>query len=166
MRAVGSNLITFFLFVSFLVITSSCNKDKYDVIPDVYVDFTIRFDDPQFWNISTPTTSVIVTSDKMANWTGSIGYDNNGIIVYNSGDEFGHRFYAYDRTCPNCYKNAALSIIVNTDGGYTAVCPECGTTYLLPSNGTPTAAGPGNYMLKNYHTDESLYSVRVWNRGD
>ncbi len=66
MRAVGSNLITFFLFVSFLVITSSCNKDKYDVIPDVYVDFTIRFDDPQFWDISTPTTSVIVTSDKLA----------------------------------------------------------------------------------------------------
>jgi hypothetical protein len=160
MRAVGSNLITFLFCVTFLFATSSCSKSKYDVIPDVYVDFTISFSDPQFWNISTAGTSVIVTSANIASQV-SVGYDNNGVIIYNTASGY----YAFDRTCPNCYKNSSSSIAVEIgDLDIYAVCPECKTTYVLPSGGTPTSDGPGEYILKNYHTAESAYGVRVWNR--
>jgi hypothetical protein len=160
MRAVGSNLITFLICVTFLFATSSCSKSKYDVIPDVYVDFTISFSDPQFWNISTAGTSAIVTSTNIAGQV-SVGYDDNGVIIYNTASGY----YAFDRTCPNCYKNGGLSIAVEIgDLDIYAVCPECKTKYVLPSSGTPTSEGPGEYILKNYHTVESAYGVRVWNR--
>ena len=34
------------------MIQSSCNKEKNDVIPDVYVDFTLDLLDPEFVNLS------------------------------------------------------------------------------------------------------------------
>lgn len=149
-----SLLITFY---AFLII--SCNKENTDIIPDVYVDFTIDLLDPEFVTLSFIGTSDSVDSNTN-NWGyKSAGYDGNGIIVYRGPDEY----YAYDRTCPHDFAASGLSIKVKIDSGI-ALCPHCETKYALSAYGTPLS-GPGKYPLKNYKTsfiDERF--IRVWNQ--
>lgn len=150
--------IRFFLItIALVLILSSCNK-KNDVIPDVYVDFTLNINDPQFVTLSGIGNHVIVTSQTNNGGTHSAGYDYNGIIVYTSDIDI---FNAYDRTCPHDYAVNGLSIKVNIDFTI-AVCPKCGTTYGLSAGGTPVS-GVGKYPLKNYKTSFDGMYIRVWN---
>lgn len=149
-------IIIFLFTVLTAVSLNSCKKSKYDVIPDVYVDFYINLNDPEFFDLNAPMNYKIITS-ATNNWgINSAGYDHNGIIVYRLTDDF----YAYDRTCPHDFAVNGKSIKLNIDGIY-AVCPECGTTYALPSFGTP-ASGIGRYPLKNYKTSFNGQIVHVW----
>jgi len=152
--------IGFFLIIFSITLTlDSCSK-KNDVIPDVYVDFTLYLNDPQFVNLNAIGGSVAVNS-LTNNWgRGAAGYAGNGIIVSSGVDEF----FAYDGTCPHDYAVNGLSVKVNIDKTNTmkAVCPKCGTIYELLSSGTP-ASGIGRYPLKNYRTSIYGNSVRVWN---
>jgi nitrite reductase/ring-hydroxylating ferredoxin subunit len=137
---------------------SSCKKSRNDVIPDVYVDFTIDLLDPEFVSLSVIDASDTV--DALTNNWGSraAGFDNNGIIIYRGAEEF----FAYDRTCPYDYAVNGLSVKVNIDFAL-ATCPECGTTYSLGTFGVPTA-GVGNYSLKSYKTSfDGVRYVRIWN---
>jgi nitrite reductase/ring-hydroxylating ferredoxin subunit len=153
-----SKIINILIIVLTAISLTSCKKSKYDVIPDVYVDFTIDLNDPEFFVLNAATNSKIVTSSTN-NWGArSAGYDNNGIIVYRSAlDEF----YAYDRTCPHDYVVNGLSVKVNVDF-LNAICPKCSTNYSLEIGGTPVS-GPGRYPLKNYKTSFNGQYVRVWN---
>ena len=148
------------LFLIILILTGSlcaCSK-KNDVIPDVYVDFTLDLYDPEFVNLNAIGGDTVDAHTN--NWgRGAAGFDGNGIIVYNGGDG---QFYAYDRTCPHDYEVNGLSIKVNIDFTI-AVCPKCGTTYALSASGTP-ASGIGRYPLKNYRTSfDGRRYVRVYN---
>jgi hypothetical protein len=150
--------IIIFLIITFTVVSlTSCKKSKYDVIPDVYVDFTIDLNDPEFFVLTSGMNAMIITS-ATNNWgSRSAGFHNNGIIVYRSPlDEF----YAYDCTCPYDYVVDTLSVKVIIDG-LNAVCPRCSTVYALYGMGTPTS-GPGRYPLKNYKTSFDGLSVYVW----
>ena len=136
---------------------SSCNKNRNDVIPDVYVNFILNLDDPQFVTLNALGGSDTVDAHTN-NWgSEAAGFNGNGIIIYRGPDEF----YAYDRTCPHDYAVNGLSIKVNIDF-MLAVCPKCGTTYSLAAFGTP-ASGIGRYPLKNYRTSFDGRFVRVWN---
>jgi hypothetical protein len=158
MHTSGSKITILFLLTTFISLTS-CHKYE-DVIPDTCVNLDIDFSDYEFFNLSVAGSSVVVT-EFTNNWGAcAAGFGGNGIIVYNSGDGY----FAYDRTCPYCYKVGGTSVAVKIDGVY-AVCPECGTNYALPSYGTPTKAGPGQYMLKNYRTQLSGNWLHVWNPG-
>jgi len=153
--------ITFFLIaLSFAWNLSSCKKSKNDVIPDVYVDFTLDLADPEFINLNAVGGTVMV--DERTNNFGyrAAGFSGNGIIVHAGVDEF----FAYDRTCPHDYAAAGSAIRINIDNSTAlyAVCPECKTKYGLPVNGTP-AEGIGRYPLKNYKTSFDGRRVRVWN---
>ena len=155
---IRSKIVIFLFMVTSVVLMISCKKSKYDVIPDVYVDFTIDLNDPEFFVLNAGTNSKIVTS-ATNNWgTRSAGYDGNGIIVYRSTMD---EFYAYDRTCPYDYAVNSLSIKVNTDF-LNAICPKCSTNYSLEMGGTPIS-GIGKYPLKNYKTSFNGQYVRVWN---
>jgi nitrite reductase/ring-hydroxylating ferredoxin subunit len=149
----------FFLSLILAFAAASCNRDENDIIPDVYVDFTIDLMDPEF--ISLLAIDVSDTIDATTNNWGSrsAGYDGNGIIIYSGPEEY----YAYDRTCPYDFAVNGLSIKVRTDKSSVALCPHCGTKYALSVYGTPVS-GPGNYSLKNYNTtfEEARY-VSVWN---
>lgn len=153
--------IRLFLFTIVLaIIFTSCNK-KNDVIPDVYVDFTLNLNDPQFVNLNAMGGSVTVSSSTN-NWgIGAQGFDSNGIIIHAGAEEF----FAYDRTCPHDYSVNGLSVKVNIDvsNSLLALCPKCGTTYALSAGGTPLSSGVGRYPLKNYRTSFNGTSVRVWN---
>jgi len=162
MSVSGSNVKLFFIIASLLMITLSCDRDKNEVIPDVTIDFTITFSDPEFFDLYySPATSSLISSSHSHLGLGTGGFDGNGIIVYNTGIQ-GLEYAAFDRTCPHCYVTDNASVAVNIDGVY-AVCPQCSTNYALGASGLPQS-GPGQYYLKNYHTAFTGYSVRVWNR--
>jgi hypothetical protein len=154
-----SNLRFFLISGLFILLAGSCTKEKYDVIPDVYVDFTIDLYDVDF-SILNGIGNYVYINAITNNWGQSAaGYDGNGIIVFSSNlDEFS----AYDRTCPQDYALTGLSVKVNLVDIYYAECPECKTRYALTANGTPSS-GIGQYPLKNYRTSFDGRYVRVWN---
>lgn len=154
-----SKIRFFFLILALAVGLSSCNK-KNDVIPDVYVNFTLDLNDPEFTDLSGFGGSVTISSSTN-NWgSASAGYDGNGIIVCFGVEEF----YAYDRTCPHDYQVNELSVRVNIDPSNSTigVCPKCGTKYGLTVGGTPVS-GIGRYPLKNYRTSYQGNYVTVFN---
>ena len=155
----SASKISFFLIVTSIIpALVSCNRKSNDVIPDVYIDFSINIYDPQFVNLTAIGGAVAV--DKNTNNIGypAAGFNENGIIIYSGPDEF----YAYDRTCPHDYAVNGKSIRVNIDFTQ-AVCPECGTSYELSVSGTPSS-GVGRYPLKNYRTSFDGTYIRVWNK--
>jgi nitrite reductase/ring-hydroxylating ferredoxin subunit len=135
----------------------SCSKNKNDVIPDVFLDFTLDLNDPEFVTLNAMGGADTINA-RTNNWgPNAAGFDGNGIILYRGPDEF----YAYDRTCPHDYAVNGLSIKVKIDFTL-AICPKCGTKYALAAFGTP-ASGTGRYPLKNYRTNFDGRFVRVWN---
>jgi nitrite reductase/ring-hydroxylating ferredoxin subunit len=156
-----SNLRFFFIFALILFFASSCERAKYDVIPDVYVDFYVDLQsDIYFFDFVSAIGNSIYVSAETNNWgPKSAGYDGNGIILFHAQPE---EYNAYDRTCPHCYANESLSIAVNIDG-IIAVCPQCSTNYFLSSFGQPFS-GPSQYPLKNYHTGIFSQYLHVWNK--
>ena len=156
----GSKIKIFFIIIMMLISMPSCDLEKNDVIPDVNVYFVIDLVyDPLFFDLAaSPGNSTIVTSSTN-NWgSAAAGFEGNGIIVYNASEEF----FAFDRTCPNCYVLSHQSVAVNIDGIH-AVCPVCHSEYVLPSYGTPLPGTPSQYPLKNYHTRVSDNYLTVWN---
>ncbi len=151
--------LRFFLIITLLFISlNSCKKSKNDVIPDVYVDFTLNLNDPQFINLNSALQSAIIDSKTNNYGSSAAGFDGNGIILFNYVDQF----YAYDRTCPHDYVVNGLSVKVNIVDGIYAECPNCHTRYLLASGGTPSS-GIGRYPLKNYRVINNGNSITVTN---
>jgi nitrite reductase/ring-hydroxylating ferredoxin subunit len=154
-----SKIRYFFISVTLLIIPVSCEKNKNDVIPDVYVDFTMDISyDIIFKDLASFGNYVYI--DYLTNNWGrySAGYDSSGIIVYRYSE---NEFNAYDRTCPFDYVTNGRSVRINVD--FTeAICPVCSTHYALAAYGSPVS-GPGRYPLKNYRTSFDGRYVRVWN---
>ncbi len=157
---ISPKLRIFLILILLLAGFDSCKKSEIDVIPDVYVDFYIDLNDPEFISLNAITNYVLI--DEFTNNYGyrSAGYDKNGIILYRAGlDEF----FAFDRTCPHDYANNGLSVAVDTvSNEIFVVCPECNSKYVLPSFGSPTE-GPSRYPLKIYKTSFDGSNVRVYN---
>lgn len=154
-----SKIVLFLLLAITPVLLISCENNKNDVIPDVYVDFWLDLNDPEFFDLLS-----ISGTDTVGYWTNNwgqaaAGYDNNGIIVHKA---FADQYYAYDRTCPHDFEVNKKSVKINVDGSY-AVCPECGTQYSLPSGGVPLPGSAGKYPLKNYRTAFFGTTIHVWN---
>jgi hypothetical protein len=142
-----SNL-QFFCLICIILTTlySSCDKSNQDIIPNVYVNFTINIlSDPEFVMLQAQGNSQIITSSTLGYST--LGYNNNGIIVYNTGTEL---YYAFDCTCPYDYPN---NYKVTIDGAGVATCPHCKSKYVLQSSGAPSTAGPSTIPLKEYKTN-------------
>ena len=135
-----------------------CEKYSQHPIPDVFVNFTINIlYDPEFIRLQAQNNSINITSNTIG--VVVLGYDNNGVIVYNAGGEF----YAFDRTCPYDYPE---SIIVKTDPTSGLVtCPECESIYVLPSRGAPTLDGPASFPLKEYRAfyNPNTGDINVYN---
>ena len=146
----------FFLTGTLSLLLQSCVKESIDVIPDVFVNATINLN-----NFSVGITeSIIITSQMIVSGSSSLGYDNNGIILYRvSYDEF----YAYDRTCPHHIENStAVNQYTNT---MFAVCPVCNSQYQLWFDGYPTDDGPSVYPLKEYKTsfNPNTFDIHIYN---
>jgi hypothetical protein len=152
-----SNLSKILLITLSLLIFVTCTKKKEEIIPNTYVNFTIRLDDPKFTDLHAIGNSVIITSEYAG--IRSAGYDYNGIIIYRFSE---NEFYAFDRTCPF---NIGKSISVTTENASDPIaeCPECGTEYVLPSLAFPTEKGPSRVPLKQYNTNFDGVTISVYN---
>jgi nitrite reductase/ring-hydroxylating ferredoxin subunit len=155
-----SKISLFFIVLLLLVLLYSCKKNKNDVIPNVYIDFTINLNDPEFISLTSVGESVTVNRNTNNFGVRAAGFASNGIIIHRGIDEF----FAYDRTCPHDYalNESAIKIEIDKSSSMFAVCPECKTKYGLPVNGTPVE-GAGRYPLKNYKTSFDGRYLRVWN---
>ncbi len=146
----------FFISILFILFVG-CKKDTRSVIPETYVDFTIRLSDPLFNDLNSIGNSVVVTS----NYDGynSSGYMDHGIIIYRASQT---EFYAFDRTCTF---EEALDQTVKTESqvDLTAQCPKCGSEFVLPSYGSPTVDGPATQPLKLYYTQFDGNVLWVYN---
>jgi nitrite reductase/ring-hydroxylating ferredoxin subunit len=141
----NSKLRIFLILCLLIYVNSECKKEEQHPIPDVYVNFLINIQtDPEYFFLLTQGNSIVINSSEIGAL--SLGYNNNGIIIYNSGDG---EFYAFDRTCPH---DIPESIVVETDGisGF-ATCPQCGSVYVFPSMGLPTVDSPSRWPLKKYN---------------
>lgn len=141
-----------------LIATGSCNRDKNDIIPDVFVDFSININDPEFSDLKIPGNSVTVNASTNNLGYRAAGYAGNGIIIYH---DIEGEFFAFDRTCPHDFAKNGATVKLDVDYIY-AICPVCKTYYAMSSFGTP-ASGPGRYPLKNYRVAYSYPYIRVWN---
>jgi nitrite reductase/ring-hydroxylating ferredoxin subunit len=141
--------LKFFLFICIIgvFLASGCeNTDKFQ-FPPVYLSVSINLiNDPEFLSLQQASASMEIT--RHPNGESTIGYANNGIIVYNNGDEF----YAFDRTCPH---DLPASVAISLDGSM-AKCPKCGSVYVLPSAGLPASGSVSKYYLKQYHTSYNI----------
>jgi hypothetical protein len=141
----NSKIILFLIYTSWIVlISSSCEEERQHPVPDVYVNFVINLSsDPEFLFLRTQGASAIITSSTIGAL--SLGYLNNGIIIYNAGDG---EFMAFDRTCPY---DLPESFVVETETySGMATCPNCGSIFVFPSMGAPTTDSPSNWALKQY----------------
>ena len=141
-----------------LLIFVTCAKKKEEIIPNTYVNFTIRLDDPKFTDLHAIGNSVIITNEYAGR--SSAGYDYNGIIVYRFSED---EFYAFDRTCPFNISNS-ISVTTENTSDPIAECPECGSEYVLPSLAFPTEKGPSRVPLKQYNTNfDGIQTISVYN---
>ena len=132
-----SNVHFFYLSCIFLFLnSSSCVKDKENIFPYVFVNFTININtDPEFIRLQAQNNYLLILYHTIG-YT-SLGYGNNGIIVYNAA---GGNFYAFDATCP--YDLPETIGVVE--------CPKCHSRYVLSGTGMPTIKGPASYPLHEY----------------
>lgn len=140
-----------------VALVTSCENEKNDVIPDVYVNFTIDLNDPLFLDLHGIGGAVYINASTNNLGASAAGYGGNGIIIFSGPDNY----YAYDRTCPHDFVESGKSVRVNVDF-MQAVCPSCSTKYELAAGGTPSG-GPGRYPLKNYRTAFDGRFITVWN---
>lgn len=134
--------------VSFLIIPFfSCVEEEETIVPDVYVNFNISLDLPQFNALNSVNNAIKVPNE---------GYDNNGVIVYRyTLDEF----LAFDATCPQ-HITISTSIDLDDNGSAgTATCPHCGTTYSFFNFGQASSG----YPLKRYRVNQSGSFLNVTN---
>ena len=154
-----SKINLYLIAVSLVVSLSYCKKSKNDVIPDVYVNFTLDLTDPEFIILTSFGQTVTVNQNTNNFGSRAGGYAGFGIIVHSGTNEI----FAYDRTCPHEYAEDGSTVKIDIDSSSIyAVCPVCKTKYGLPANGTP-AEGIGRYPLKNYKTSFDGRWLRVWN---
>jgi len=84
----------------------------------------------------------IVDYDRYGNRVG-VG----GVIVYR---ELSGEYFAFERYCP--YDEKISCRVEIAEGNTTAVCPCCGSEFLIISQDGDVLEGPSVYSLKTYHT--------------
>lgn len=141
-----SKLVHFCLTLTLLLVfTVSCGETDNFKFPQVYLNVTINVKQAGFITLDVPGNSQEILVHP--NGESSIGFDNNGIVVYNTGDDR-EPFYAFDRTCPH---DLPGSVAVKSNGN-NAKCPKCGSVYVFPSEGQPSTGSVSKYFLEKYRT--------------
>ncbi|MDP3433568.1 MAG: hypothetical protein Q8T04_11455 [Bacteroidota bacterium] len=129
----GKVLKTVFIGLFFLTGISGCKDEYVSVIPytPVYLDI----------NLANRTELIPVGGYFKVNG----GY--GGIIIYHDGADSSQPFFAFDATCT--YEISA-KCSVETDGSGVAICPCCGTQYMLVFGYGSPQKGLATEPLKQY----------------
>ncbi len=127
-------------------IFANCHK-KDDVVPNVYVNFTIDLSSIQYSKLNIIGGYIYVT--------GGV----NGILIYRNGQ---NEFYAYDRTC-TYHTEENRKIFVQESDKIFAIDTVCGSRFFL-LDGSPEK-GPAKAPLRKYSADyiEASNMLHVYN---
>ncbi|HHJ10748.1 MAG TPA: hypothetical protein ENK25_07630 [Bacteroidetes bacterium] len=156
-RILHSKVIIFFVTTVPFIFFSGCKNSNNNIIPDVFVNFTLDLNDPMFNDLLSPGNTVVITSSYAG--SESAGYNNHGILVYRASET---KFYAFDRTCT--FEEAKdQAVVIDNTGDAIAECPHCHSEYVLPGYGYPTDNSPARYPLKQYKTSFDGRFVHVYN---
>jgi len=139
MKAIIIKIFLTIIIIPLLLIFSTCkdpDNDYYD-IPDVYVNYLLNMDLPQYADLKFPGGFVYVANE---------GY--NGIIVYHTLDD---QYIALERTC-TYQPLEECSVIYADDSGLFLRCGKeegrcCDSKFEM--DGT-VLKGPALYPLKPY----------------
>lgn len=128
-----SKIHLFLLALTFVLISDGCRK-KEDLVPNVYVNFTIFLSDPEFATLQTIGNSVFVT--------GGV----SGIVIYRYSQT---EFTAYDRCCT--YKpSERCAVLPDTSNSLFLRCPCCNSKFSLIDGSVQS--GPAERALTPYST--------------
>lgn len=138
--------VVFFSFTLITVIAillNSC-KDKEDLVPQAYVNFTISIADPDFADLQIVGNSILVTGGVC------------GIVIFRlSQDEF----VALERNCT--YQPSDRCAVYPDSSGLMLKCPCCNSVFTI-SNGTHIG-GEATRPLVLYNTSFDGLYLQVYN---
>ncbi len=136
-----------FIFIIFLsIIFIQCDKKNNDVVPNVYVNFTIYVNEPDFSELNAIGNSVMVTGG------------SKGIILYRYSL---NEIFAYDRCCTYkpSEKNEYIQLI--EQGSPLVIDSSCGSKFNLVDGSVIN--GPAVLPLKKYNSDFDGNALHVYN---
>jgi len=140
-----TKLTFFFVIICSALFSDSCRK-KEDLVPNVYVNFTIFLSDPEFSTLQTIGNSVYIT--------GGVA----GIIIYRLSD---NNFVALDRCCTYKPSNRC-SVLPDSTNSFFLKCPCCGSKFSTLDGGVQS--GSAERPLVQYSTSyDGVNSVRITN---
>jgi nitrite reductase/ring-hydroxylating ferredoxin subunit len=128
-----------------LLLSPQCKKDKNELIPYVYVNFSLNPSSTQYNNLNNIGGWVYVT--------GGV----RGIILYHASVD---QFMAYERDCPYEPLNTCALVQVEKNG-VVAIDSCCGSQFVL-TDGSPIK-GPAATSLKQYTTTYDGTTLTVTN---
>jgi len=147
--SIKSKIIRFsIIYTIFFILFTSCEDERVNIIPYVYVNTTIDMQNPVYIDLLNVGGSSYINYE---------GYNGNGIIVYHSGID---EYKAYDRTCTFQVQNSC-AIETNENSFITAICPCCESEFEL-SYGT-VSKGPAFAPLKEYRTSFDGSILHIYN---
>lgn len=130
---INSKIQFFLLTLTFIFFIEGCRK-KEDLVPNVYVNFTVFLSDPEFATLQTIGNSVFVT--------GGV----SGIVIYRYSQT---EFSAYDRCCT--YKPSdRCAVLPDTSNTLFLYCPCCGSRFSIIDGSLQS--GPAERALTSYST--------------
>jgi nitrite reductase/ring-hydroxylating ferredoxin subunit len=139
------------LFITIIILLfSTCNKGKEEIIPNVSFYVSVNLDDPLY---SSKNTFVIV-NDVAGNRAGI-----NGVVVYRLTND---TYYAFDLMCTN---EKRPSCMVSIEDDITCKCPCCNSQFLIATPYGDVISGDAPWPLKAYQTSITGGGtiLNIWN---
>ena len=124
------------IFISLTItLILGCKNVTHNNLPNVYVDYTLDLDKPEYYELNTLGNFVYIT--------GGV----SGIIVYHDLDG---SFKAYERACPyDFYDCGGMVSVTDLDKGIIKDTLCCGSEFSLTNDGL-VLKGPAVTPLRQY----------------
>ena len=137
------------VLVCFLILIgiNGCKDNYTSVIPDVPVNI----------NINLANKTELDTDGGYYKVNGGYG----GVIIFHDGTDPSQPFIAFDATCTN--EILPKCSVETTIGSGIAICPCCGSMFILSGGYGSPVKGPATQPLKQYRTNFSGGRIIVTN---
>ncbi len=133
------------ILFSILFQESSCKKEDYANIPNVYVDISLDI-----------SSTFYIELNNVGGWVNLTG-GYKGITVYRSSTD---AFVAFERCCPYD-ADVSAAIVQVDDSGLTLTDSICGSTFLILDGSVVN--GPATMPLKQYRADFNGDILHIYN---
>jgi len=167
----STKIIKLMLF-SILMLSFSCDKDEYNVVPYVPVNLILSISsDLQHVGVGDPITITPLDTNIRGSeiryyglnagsrLSSMIVHGNGLIIMQHSYDEY----VAYDITCTYKANEDYVACKVEENDLLYVKCPKCGSRFNLFNYGSPEPGSKAAAPLKQYNAIKSGDLLRVYN---